>query len=126
MDENKYIAFCQFCEWKSISKYDDILRDKLENHLEEQHGGIIMEVWMNNQASNCIVDFKQKDLKCFNCNSIMALCDCSNPKFWKCYDCKEELSPFDVQNNKEPYRCLSCRIENVNKLEKEKIKNVEM
>ena len=75
MGDKKYIAFCLLCGWKSTSKFDDTLRSRLYQHYETEHIDIIMEVWMNNQASENIVDFKEKDLTCFDCGRIKALCD---------------------------------------------------
>lgn len=89
LDKDKYIGYCPMCDWKRtgaghyknnswVSGYD-IVRDKLWEHIEEEHIDTVMEVWMNNQSSNNVVKFKDKDLKC-KCERILALCDCVNPQ----------------------------------------------
>ena len=92
MNKEKSIAFCPFCEWKSVSngiKYKsfkrknqsahDVLYDRLWSHLEEEHIDMIMEVWMNNQSSRNIIKFEEKDIKCKQCRDILAQCDCFRP-----------------------------------------------
>lgn len=91
MNKQKRIVFCNLCVWTSVSSgqkskrfgrsenANEVLSGKLYNHIEEEHLHIVMEVWMNNQASRCIVKFEEKDIKCQACRNILALCDCTFP-----------------------------------------------
>lgn len=91
--EERLIAFCPLCKWQSVSggnkfksfkrkniQASEILYDKLYSHFEEEHIDLIMEVWMNNQASRSIIGFDKKDIKCKGCRDILARCFCFNPQ----------------------------------------------
>lgn len=52
--------------WRKVSKYrsifvsgENIVRNKLERHYEEEHLDIILEVWMNNQSSDSIEEIQE-------------------------------------------------------------------
>jgi len=55
------VVKCVLCDWESKTFQEegfDILKDRLQDHIEENHLDTVIEVWMNNQNADEFKDIE--------------------------------------------------------------------